>query len=138
MPASCSGAMQKIWQGASSIVTYYHRATDHESDAAVHLQQNEVLLCLADILSAIYDVKQMGVPFGGWDPYATQGPIWWYLTNCVSGYDLTMDDMISVMLAATEEEYRYFIGVIDAYRVGLWNKPFESEFYAALARGFAG
>jgi len=50
---------------------------------------------------------------------------------------ITMDAIISVMLSATEDEYRSFIGLVDAYRVGLWNKPFNSEYFAALARGFA-
>ncbi len=137
MAVSCTDALFKIKQGASSIVTSYNRALTHHNDAESHLQANEIPEAIRDILYELYDIRQMGLEFGGWDPYTYEGPIWWYLENCVSGYDLTMDDMISVMLAATEEEYSYFIGVIDAYRVGLWNKPFESEFYAALARGFA-
>ena len=51
-------------------------------------------------------------------------------------YELTMADILSVMLSATDEEYAKFIGLVDAYRIGLWNKPFNSEFYAALGRGF--
>jgi len=50
---------------------------------------------------------------------------------------LSMDEILSVMITATEDQYRYFIGLVDAYRVGLWNKPFNSEYFAALARGFA-
>jgi len=51
-------------------------------------------------------------------------------------YELTMDDILSVMLSATDDEYKKFIGIVDAYRIGLWNKPFNSDFYAALGRGF--
>lgn len=52
-------------------------------------------------------------------------------------YELTMDKITSVMITATDDEVKYFIGLIDAYRVGLWNKPFNAEYFAALARGFA-
>lgn len=51
-------------------------------------------------------------------------------------YELTMGDILSTMLAADEEEVMYFIGLVDAYRTSLWNKPFNAEYYAALARGF--
>lgn len=51
---------------------------------------------------------------------------------------VTMDAINSAMLTATDDQYKYFIGLVDAFRVGLWNKPFEAEFFAALARGFAG
>jgi len=50
----------------------------------------------------------------------------------------SMDDILSAMVSATDEEYAKFIGLVDAYRIGLWNKPFNSEFYAALGRGFIG
>lgn len=50
--------------------------------------------------------------------------------------EVDMDAILSAMLAATAEQIPYFIGIVDAYRVSLWNKPFNSEFYAALARGF--
>lgn len=53
-------------------------------------------------------------------------------------YELTMAALLSVMITATDDEYKNFIGLVDAYRVGLWDKPFNAEYYAALARGFKG
>jgi len=47
-----------------------------------------------------------------------------------------MDGILSAMLQATFEQLQKFIGIEDAYRVALWNAPFNVEFYAALARGF--
>jgi len=47
-----------------------------------------------------------------------------------------MDAIINAMLVATFDELQKFIGIEDAYRVALWNAPFNAEFYAALARGF--
>jgi len=51
-------------------------------------------------------------------------------------YKLTMADILSVMVSATSDELENFIGLVDAYRQSLWNKPFNAEFFAALARGF--
>lgn len=51
-------------------------------------------------------------------------------------YELTMEDMLITMLAATPYELNYFIGIVDAYRQSIWNKPFNEAFFAALARGF--
>ena len=51
-------------------------------------------------------------------------------------YDLTMGDILSTMLSAEPDEVEYFVGLVDAYRQSIWNKPFNSEFFAALARGF--
>lgn len=48
-----------------------------------------------------------------------------------------MPAILSAMMQADKYEYKQFVGIIDAYRVALWNQPFNAEFYAALARGFA-
>ncbi len=50
--------------------------------------------------------------------------------------EFTMETLINTMLVADPEEVTYFIGLVDAYRTSIWNKPYNSEFYAALARGF--
>lgn len=47
-----------------------------------------------------------------------------------------MEDIIDAMSAANHIEIRYFVGIVDAYRQSIWNKPFEQEFFAALARAF--
>jgi len=137
MAKSCSDALVRIKSGASSWVTYYNRAANHHNDAQTHWDAGQDHEAIEDLLLEVYDIRQMGEMWGGWSPYDYEGPIWWYLTNCVTGYELTMGDLLSVMLSASEDEYRYFIGLVDAYRVGLWNKPFNSEYFAALARGFA-
>ena len=51
-------------------------------------------------------------------------------------FELTMDDIINTMLTASPEQVNYFVGLVDAYRVSIWDKPFNEEFFAALARGF--
>jgi len=51
-------------------------------------------------------------------------------------YELTMSAIINTMLTANPMELEYFVGIVDAYRQSIWNKPFNSELFAALARGF--
>ena len=62
----------------------------------------------------------------------------YYLSNCIEAEPtvLTMDDILSTMLAADPNQVRYFVGLVDAYRQSIWNKPFNVDFFAALARGF--
>lgn len=52
------------------------------------------------------------------------------------GNGITMSDILSAMVTATRPEFECFTGITDGYRAALWEKPFNSEFYAALARGF--
>jgi len=47
-----------------------------------------------------------------------------------------MGTLINTMLTAKPEQVEYFVGLVDAYRQSVWNRPFNAEFFAALARGF--
>lgn len=76
---------------------------------------------------------------------STQESISHKMYNCLSwindnwpagGGEVTMDAILSAMVTATFEQLQYFIGLVDAYRVAVWNEPFNAEFYSALARGF--
>jgi len=50
--------------------------------------------------------------------------------------EVTMDAILSAMVQADPDQLQYFIGIVDAYRQSIWNRPFNKEFFAALARGF--
>lgn len=50
--------------------------------------------------------------------------------------ELTMDAILSTMLAADPKQVEYFVGIVDAYRQSVWNRPFNQEFFTALGRGF--
>lgn len=58
----------------------------------------------------------------------------WYAGQ--GGASVTMDDILTAMLTAEYDQLQKFIGIEDAYRSALWDQPFNSEFYAALANGF--
>ena len=60
----------------------------------------------------------------------------WIDVNWSAGGAVNMDDMLNAMLTASFNQLQKFIGIEDAYRVALWNAPFNADFYAALARGF--
>lgn len=59
-----------------------------------------------------------------------------YLDAGIGGVDVTMAAILSAMMSATFEELTQFMGITQAYKVAVWDTPFNEEFYAALARGF--
>lgn len=135
---TCSSALDYIayyteWaaQKAGAVSFWKDFAADHWDAGEDHLAIEDIILSLTHVVEGLR-YSSLSV-----SPFFPEGAIWWYFTNCITGYTLTMDDILSVMLSATDDEYKKFIGLVDAYRVGLWNKPFNSEYYAALARGFA-
>lgn len=58
-----------------------------------------------------------------------------YLHDNIGG-DVDMDAILNAMMAATPEEITKFMGITQAFKVAVWEAPFNEEFYAALARGF--
>jgi len=60
----------------------------------------------------------------------------WVDANWPEDGDVDMDAILNAMLRADFSELQKFVGLVDAYRVAIWNAPFNSQFYAALARGF--
>jgi len=59
-----------------------------------------------------------------------------YLNEGIGGGDVTMAAILTAMMSATFEELTEFMGITQAYKVAVWDAPFNEEFYAALARGF--
>ena len=60
-----------------------------------------------------------------------------YVDDNLNGVaDVNMDSILTAMITAEFDQLQKFIGLVDAYRVAVWNAPFNADFYAALARGF--
>lgn len=59
-----------------------------------------------------------------------------YLNDNIGGGEVTMAAILTAMMAATADEITEFMGITQAYKVAVWDAPFNEEFYAALARGF--
>jgi hypothetical protein len=62
--------------------------------------------------------------------------LYWINNAWPTEYKLTMSDVLDVMTQANPVELEYFIGLVDAYRIALWDKPYPVEFYRALGEGF--
>ncbi len=60
----------------------------------------------------------------------------WKEAPVVPEVEVTMDAILSVMVTASDTQLMNFIGLVDAYRQSLWNKDFNVDLFAALARGF--
>lgn len=52
------------------------------------------------------------------------------------GDTLDMDAILNAMVSASYAQLTQFVGIEDAYRSAIWDQPFNSQFYAALANGF--
>jgi len=50
--------------------------------------------------------------------------------------EITMDQILTSMTAASFEQLTAFMGITQAYKTAVWDAPFNEEYYAALARGF--
>lgn len=136
-PETCAGALGAMKNSAANSLIYSGKALTHINAAESHWNLNQDHLAIQDIISALRDVNLAAAYAGyGYAPFDYVGPWWWYFTNCIGETELTMADILDTMLAAEPYEINYFVGIVDAYRQSIWNKPFNVEFFAALARGF--
>ena len=136
-PETCVGALMAMKQSAGSSLTYSNRTLVHMSDAWSHWNAFDDHAAIEDILHGLSDANAAAGYAGyGYAPFDYVGPWWWYFTNCITIPEITMDSILSVMLSADPDQVEYFVGLVDAYRQSIWNRPFNQEFFTALARGF--
>lgn len=134
MAYTCSEALAKIrgWYGWADY--YEELSVTNNQTAWTHWNNFEDREALEHI---IYASNQQSAAISmlimNFEDFWPDFAIAWYLDNC-AGAD--MDSILNAMLSASQEEFTKFIGIVDAYRVALWDAPFNEEFYAALARGF--
>jgi len=128
-------------------IVFNYNFADLHKDAAVEdnttaynhwvlSQDHEALLYL--ILANSHNITAIELLIGKMAPFDPESAVPHFLdahTVDAAG-DITMDAILSAMITADFDELQQFIGIVDAYRVSLWNEPFNAEFYAALARGF--
>lgn len=98
----------------------------------------ELLRCVRDILydygGCIYTLLHYPRPWGTEPliPYFLRH----YTISEAPEAEFNMGILLSTMLTAEPSQIQGFVGITDAYRQSIWNKPFNKEFFAALARGF--
>lgn len=119
----------------------------NHTQALIHWNAGDDHEAIYDIIEGMYDtvtymMNMLAKGFHSWNgssfslldaldrdracPFITEAP----------PYELTMADILSTMLSADPTQVEYFVGLVDAYRQSIWNRPFNQEFFAALAQGF--
>ena len=118
---------------------YKHLASTHRSDAwnwfgvgNDHKALEEIIKCCQDLITTF--TALIGDDMG-YAPYAVL-PYFCRFHTIESAGEVTMRAILDEMFSASNEELLQFIALVDAYRQSLWNKPFDAEYWAAVARGF--
>lgn len=112
---------------------FWQSGDDHGAIQQIINGMTETVYYMADML---------GKGYYGWDgstfllptafdrdkacPFITEGDV----------PEVNMAAIIVAMLSANPDQVEYFVGLVDAYRQSIWNRPFDKEFFATLARGF--
>lgn len=134
-------AYNALRSGFTSGIAKFWDATDSWFDIQAHWQAGEDHAAIYDIMiwmtfmkGCINDVWNFS--WNNPDKSRTLESIYWAHTD-IDIPELNMASIIIAMYGATPSEFKDFIGIEDAYRQALWNMPFNREYYAELARGFA-
>ncbi len=115
-------------------------AWNSAQEAYAHYQLNQDHEAIYDLYSSCLRLVEMGKKIMAKnDPIGVNYAVPYFLRNFTtetSGETFTMGILLAEMFQANNGELKNFIGLNDAYRQSLWNKPFNEEFWAAIARGF--
>ena len=71
-----------------------------------------------------------------WDTSNFYESIYWANKDASADYELTLFKMVNAMLDGLPPEIELFVGITDAYRQSIWNRPFNQQLFANLARSF--
>ena len=117
--------------------TSYTALLGNISEPVAQIEGNTIVSAIGSLISCLENFG--GFTASSWNYSYLYRAIYlaWLECDPVPPPAVTMDEILSAMVTATDDEYQKFIGLVDAYRIGLWNKPFNAEYYAALGRGFA-
>lgn len=122
-------------QAFSNTVFYRSTASTKWDTGDDHGAIGDILTCLSEVIN--YQAGIMSFGYWGWPDYGYSLIDALHRSRaCPFDGGVTMDAILSAMITADFDELQKFTGLVDAYRVALWNEPFNADFYAALARGF--
>jgi len=116
-------------------------AKTHLKNASTHIANQEWVLARVDFDHCADAIASAGF-YGFYTNFATntlvtqwRDALYWLDDNWPTN-GVTMDAILSAMLTASSEQLTTWMGITDAYKVAVWDAPFNAEYYAALARGF--
>lgn len=114
---------------------------DHYTDnARTHYYAEEYPEAIWDLIQGqygLYDVVKRLCGYGlNWGAYSYLVPA--MFEKLLPAEDITTDmaGMILAMYEAEPDEINSFIGLTEAFKMYLWNRPFYAENWAEIARGF--
>ncbi len=112
-----------------------NNAWAHWNASQDHLAIQDTLLALQELHDTVDNMLSYIFSF---DPKTLLCKVLYQMADLTGGdeFELTMDAILSTMIGASPDQVTYFVGLVDAYRQSIWNKPFNAEFFAALSRGF--
>lgn len=126
------------------------QASSYLNNARNHLTHAGTFIGVQDWVNAKIQLHSAADDFGYFNRYLLQDDVFykgllrdwkdafeWINNNWPSNGEVTMDAILTAMITSDFDELQKFIGLVDAYRVAIWNAPFNADFYAALARGFS-
>lgn len=116
----------RVWgyTQTASAAGYWAIPNDHEAIGSLI----DAMWAMLDCVAELYDYT-----YPEWGEYAVPDFLDHY---AVAAEPFTMGLLIAEMLTASADEVEFFIGLVDAYRQGIWNRPFNHELFTALGRGF--
>ena len=134
-------ALDDDWSDA---LDYFQIAQGYRVDAYTHYVANEDHEAIFDICIALnWYEKGMYKMACGYSSYVPPPDLpeilrlcWEYEYTEMPEFDLTMTKIISAMILSIPAEIEFYIGLNDAFRQSLWDKPFNQSFFAELARAY--
>lgn len=142
MPTELDNLIELAWyryNAAYSSGTSLHNALDL---AGGYIYDNDYQRCGLSLISAAdkaLNFREYMTTRYASQVYYMLDALQWISDNWPSvpePLEVTMSDIIYAMLRADVDDIEYFVGLVDAFRQVMWNKPFNQEFFAAIARGF--
>ena len=136
-PYTCAGALTHIREHTNTAFSQTQWSNVDKDRARQHYYDNEALEAIWDIIKSLSHLEFaiQYITFA-YEPFYPYGALYYYINNCIVIPEVDMSSIINAMLVATPDEITYFIGLADAFKQSTWNRPFNKQFYAALARGF--
>lgn len=136
-PHNCFGSLFAIYAWTAEGWQLCADVEDVNVEAYLHWFAHDDHDAIEDIIRAISLLwKGAQYSYFAYDPFWPAGALYYYLNNCIEVPAIDMDTLLSTMLTASPEQTMSFVGLVDAYRQSVWNRPFNQEYFAALARGF--
>ncbi|GAI72283.1 unnamed protein product [marine sediment metagenome] len=125
------------WDTARS---HWDNILTYKKKAFTAWSANEDHIAIGHLITAITETwftfnVYPGFQFSDPDQSPIVESIYW-ANKDVPTAEVTMRAILDEMFTASDYELMQFIALVDAYRQSLWNKPFDANYWAAVARGF--